>query len=92
MVVIAFFTDEILCNGGPEFFHGLPGMILGVAIPRMHTTWYATKLELMEVNWNQQQLPSRGRKVSRGEYRKQIDQIYQNRGIPDHRWLWQMYF
>jgi GLPGLI family protein len=43
IIVIAFYTDEILTNGGPESFNGLPGMILGLAIPRLHTTWYATK-------------------------------------------------
>ncbi len=36
IVVIAFYTDEIVPSGGPECFTGLPGMILGVAIPRMH--------------------------------------------------------
>jgi len=24
-------------------------MILGIAIPKMHTTWYATKLQLIDV-------------------------------------------
>ncbi|HSK12515.1 MAG TPA: hypothetical protein VK907_04820, partial [Phnomibacter sp.] len=27
-------------------YHGLPGMILGLAFPRYYTTWYATKVEL----------------------------------------------
>lgn len=43
--VVAFYTDEILLRGGPEGFSGLPGMILGLAIPRYHTTWFATKVE-----------------------------------------------
>ena len=47
--VIAFYTDQITTTGGPESFNGLPGMILGVAIPRINTTWFATKLELVEV-------------------------------------------
>ncbi len=42
--VIAFYTDAIPLSGGPDFFAGLPGMILGVAIPRMHTTIFATKI------------------------------------------------
>lgn len=40
--VVAFYTDEILLRGGPEGFNGLPGMILGLAVPRYHTTWFAT--------------------------------------------------
>lgn len=43
--VVAFYTDEILLKGGPEGFTGLPGMILGLAIPRYNTTWFATKVE-----------------------------------------------
>lgn len=42
--VIAFYTDAIPLSGGPEFFSGLPGMIMGVVIPRMHTTIFATKV------------------------------------------------
>ncbi len=49
IVVIAFYTEEIVPSGEPESFAELPGMILGLAMPRMHTTWYATKLELIEV-------------------------------------------
>ncbi|TKC06030.1 GLPGLI family protein [Pedobacter frigoris] len=43
--VVAFYTDEILLKGGPEGFSGLPGMILGLAIPRYNTTWFATKVD-----------------------------------------------
>jgi len=46
VVVVAFYTEEIPCSSGPESFGGLPGMILGLAIPRLYTTWFATSLEL----------------------------------------------
>jgi GLPGLI family protein len=42
--VVAFYTDEIITPGGPESFCGLPGMILGVALPHQHVTWFATRL------------------------------------------------
>ncbi|HEU0226853.1 MAG TPA: GLPGLI family protein [Arachidicoccus soli] len=42
--VVAFYTDQIPCSGGPESFNGLPGMILGVALPYDHITWFATKV------------------------------------------------
>ncbi|MDE3144461.1 MAG: GLPGLI family protein [Bacteroidota bacterium] len=48
--VVAFYTDEIITPGGPESFTGLPGMILGVALPHEHITWFATKLFTMFVN------------------------------------------
>lgn len=44
--VVAFYCPEIVPQGGPEFFTGLPGMILGLAIPRYFTTWFATRVEL----------------------------------------------
>jgi len=46
VVVVAFYTEEIPCSSGPESFGGLPGMILGIAIPRLYATWFATSLEL----------------------------------------------
>jgi GLPGLI family protein len=42
--VVAFYTDQIPVSGGPESFSGLPGMILGVALPHDNTTWFATKV------------------------------------------------
>ncbi|NSL87381.1 GLPGLI family protein [Chitinophaga sp. Mgbs1] len=45
LIIIAFYTDRISTTGGPESFTGLPGMILGLAIPKLHTTWYATGIQ-----------------------------------------------
>lgn len=42
--VVAFYTDKIPVSGGPESFSGLPGMILGVALPHENMTWFATKV------------------------------------------------
>lgn len=39
--VVAFYTDEIPVSGGPESFGGLPGMILGLALPHDNVTWFA---------------------------------------------------
>ncbi|MFM1793900.1 MAG: hypothetical protein RL642_285 [Bacteroidota bacterium] len=47
VVVVAFYTDEILPRGGPYNFNGLPGMILGIAIPRLHMTLFATQIEMV---------------------------------------------
>jgi GLPGLI family protein len=41
--VVAFYTDQINFKGGPESFSGLPGMILGLALPNEHISWFATK-------------------------------------------------
>ena len=42
--IFAFYTDEIAISGGPCSVNGLPGMILGMTIPRMYASWIATKV------------------------------------------------
>ena len=48
--VFAFYTDEITIPGGPCSINGLPGMILGVTIPRMYMSMMATKIMVNGVN------------------------------------------
>jgi GLPGLI family protein len=62
--VVAFYTDEILTAGGPESFSGLPGMILGVALPHEHVTWFATKVEAVRIPDGQVLPPAKGKKVN----------------------------
>ena len=44
--IFAFYTDDIMISGGPISIHGLPGMILGLTIPRLYTSYIATKVNL----------------------------------------------
>ena len=44
--VFAFYSDEITISGGPCSLNGLPGLILGLTIPRMYTSWIATKVSI----------------------------------------------
>jgi GLPGLI family protein len=67
IAVFAFYTDELLINGGPEGIHGLPGMILGVGIPRLHATWFATRVEVFDVNMKPVTPPTKGKKVNRSD-------------------------
>ncbi len=48
--VFAFYTDEITISGGPCTVNGLPGMILGLTIPRLYVSMIATKLSVTDVN------------------------------------------
>ena len=48
--VFAFYTEEITLPGGPASFQGLPGTIMGVTIPRLYTSWIATKVMVNDVN------------------------------------------
>lgn len=62
--VVAFYAEEIPVSGGPESFNGLPGMILGLAIPRLHTTWFATKVQLSPPVEKDFAITSRGSKTN----------------------------
>jgi GLPGLI family protein len=48
--VFAFYTDEITIAGGPCSINGLPGLILGMTIPRLYTSWIATKVMVNDVD------------------------------------------
>jgi GLPGLI family protein len=62
--VVAFYTDEIITPGGPESFTGLPGMILGVALPHEHLTWFATKVQATPVTAAELAAPAKGKKLN----------------------------
>lgn len=47
--VVAYYTDEIPVSAGPSCFRGLPGMILGVAVPELHYNMFATKVDMTPV-------------------------------------------
>jgi GLPGLI family protein len=73
VVVVAFYTEEIIPSGGPESFHGLPGMILGLAIPRLYTTWFATKLEVLSPSEEAKiTAPTKGKKKGLKEIQESI--------------------
>ena len=80
LAIFAFYTDELLVRGGPESVHGLPGMILGVGVPRLHATWFATKVEVNGVSTAAVKPVSKGKKVSRTQLMTQLDAVLKNWG------------
>ncbi|QKJ30399.1 GLPGLI family protein [Mucilaginibacter mali] len=62
--VVAFYTNEIHVSGGPETFTGLPGMILGVALPHEGVTWFATKVTDTSVPAATITVPKKGKPVN----------------------------
>lgn len=73
--IVAYFSEEILAAGGPESFTGLPGMILGVAMPYEHITWFATKLKLIEKDYNIEK-PVKGETTSNSALKEIIKKFY----------------
>ncbi|MEO6812732.1 MAG: GLPGLI family protein [Ginsengibacter sp.] len=85
--VVAFFTDEIMIPGGPESFNGLPGMILGLVINRLHTTWYATKVEL-DINAKNIVPPAKGKKINIKELNETLKNSFSNWGKGAEKNIW----
>lgn len=86
--VVAFYTDEILVSGGPESFNGLPGMILGLAIPRLYTTWFATKVQLIDPKENELAAPTRGKKVNMKALEATLQRSLKDWGKEAQRNIW----
>ncbi|HUR10441.1 MAG TPA: GLPGLI family protein [Flavitalea sp.] len=86
--VFAFYTDEIIVSGGPESFNGLPGMILGVAIPRISTTWFATKVELTEVAETELKKPVKGKKTDLATLQTTLQTSFKEWGKYMQRNIW----
>ncbi len=62
--VVAFYAEDIPVSSGPEMFGGLPGMILELAVPRLHTTWTATKIEQIVPAETDYKIPDKGKKTN----------------------------
>lgn len=80
IAVFAFYTDEIMIPGGPEGINGLPGMILGMGVPRLHTTWFATKVDVFDINMNVVAPATKGKKMDRATMMKSLDKVLRQWG------------
>jgi GLPGLI family protein len=89
--VFAFYTDEITISGGPMGIHGLPGMILGITIPRMFTSWIATKLEINGVNTSIIKIPTKGKKKKAAELQKNILDVSKDWGTWGQQSVWNIF-
>ncbi len=78
--VVAFFTGKIPVPGGPESFNGLPGMILGVAIPHENVTWFATKVTDTTLPPNTVAAPKKGKPLDNKRFRETLDNALKDQG------------
>lgn len=86
--VVAFYTDQIMISSGPESFGGLPGLILGLAVPRLHTTWFATKLELVQPTTAQTTPPQKGKKTNWKQLEADLTKLKARWGDYGTKYLW----
>lgn len=78
--VVAFYTEEIAVSGGPENFSGLPGMILGLAMPHENITWFATKVTDVAVPPAKLVAPTKGKTVNNKQMRATLDEAMKDWG------------
>lgn len=89
--VFAFYTDEITISGGPMGIHGLPGMILGITIPRMYTSWIATKLQVNAVNTGVIIPPQKGKRKNASELAENVKKATSDWGKWGQQSVWNIF-
>ena len=89
--VFAFYTDEITVSGGPMGIHGLPGMILGITIPRMFSSWVAGKIEINGIDFTKINPPTKGKKKKPKELEGTIIEATKDWGKYGQQTVWNMY-
>jgi GLPGLI family protein len=85
--VVGFYSEEIVTPGGPESFSGLPGMILGLAIPSLHVTWFATKIYPLNNSSPDALKPQSGTKLTNAGLKKELGDVFAGKG----RFAWMYY-
>jgi len=86
--VVAFYTEDIMVSGGPEMFSGLPGMILELAVPRLYTTWVATKVELAQPKDTDFAMAEKGKKATQKEMENTLLESFKQWGKMANRNVW----
>jgi GLPGLI family protein len=86
--VVAFYTEDIPLSGGPEMFGGLPGMIMELAVPRLHTTWVATKVSLTPPVETDFAVTEKGKKVTARELYDNVRSSFKSWGKMAPRNIW----
>ncbi|MBW8683883.1 GLPGLI family protein [Chitinophaga rhizophila] len=75
--IVAYYAETIPARGGPESFNGLPGMILGVALPHQHITIFAKSVNRQDVTADisrlRKQLP--GEVINRQQFKESMKKI-----------------
>jgi GLPGLI family protein len=98
--VFVFYTEEMTLPAGPASFNGLPGTILGVTVPRLYTSWIATKVEVNGVDVKSIKPILAKKEITRSELKNIIadrtkdwysDDPAQNKEIQQHKamFTWQ---
>ncbi|MET0393048.1 MAG: GLPGLI family protein [Chitinophagaceae bacterium] len=89
--VFAFYTEEITVSGGPMGLNGLPGMILGVTIPRMYSSWIATRLQVSAIDTKKIAPPVKGKKKDAQELKATVQKATRDWGTWGQQAVWNIF-
>ena len=78
--IVAWFTMDLPTATGPQSLGGLPGMILEVDINKGETIIAAKKIEFKKVKPANIAAPTKGDKMTRAEFRKQMEEFRKQMG------------
>jgi GLPGLI family protein len=78
--VVAFYTEKIPIPGGPETFTGLPGMILGLALPHENISWFATKVTEGVVDNKAMAPPKKGKPIDTKSFKATLAKVMKDWG------------
>lgn len=70
ITIVAYYTTQLQAPIGPESVHGLPGTIMGLVVPVLHTTWLAKSFQNLDATPIKDfAIPTKGKKVNKEELR-----------------------
>lgn len=77
--VVVFFTTQLQAPIGPERIGGLPGTILGMVIPAIHTTWLAKSYQNLDVKpIDQLYPPKQGKPIDQSSLLKTLKEAFKD--------------
>ncbi len=79
--VEAWFTDAIATSAGPDTFYGLPGLILKLVVDDGTIVYKTLSIDPL-ANTETVSVPTKGKKITREEYRKMMQQQFSGPGGP----------
>ena len=81
--IFAFYSEELMIPGGPASINGLPGLILGLTIPRMYTSYVATKVMVNNVPINEIKPPATKKTFTYEGLKIQFKEIFKDWNFSD---------